>query len=154
MAKMLYLSQRDVAWANTKIGKTGLRLSDWGCTLTALSMLSSFYDCYKSPKELAQIPYLFDRTGRIIWTAIPRVFGNKIKFEWRQYGRLDSAIRKSIVGSPKTSVLLEVNNKRHWVVGIATEGSRDYWIVDPIDGKKKLLSKTYPNITGSAHLTI
>lgn len=148
---MTYLSQRDPIRAKVKIGKSILRIGDWGCTLTGVSMLSSFYGVYKSPEELAKIPWLFDASGRIIWGAIEKAFQGKIKFQFRYYTRNDKEIRKSIQGSPKTTALLQVNYGKHWVVAVAVEG-KDYWIVDPIDGKKKLLSKAYPNITGSAHL--
>lgn len=156
MPQMIYLSQSDPRWARQKIGQTSLSIGRWGCTLTGLSMLSSYYGCYKSPAEIAKIPGLFTSDGLLIWSMVEKVFDGKIKFQYR-YGngsksvRNDIAIRASILGSPKTSVLLEVANSSHWVVAVGVIGD-DYRIVDPIDGKKKLAIKTFKNISGSAHL--
>lgn len=153
---MIYLSQRDKRWATATIGKTALTVGRWGCTLTSLSMLSSFYGCFKTPAELAKTLGLFTPGGLLIWGMVEKVFGGKIKFVYR-YGqgdkvvRNDKAIRDSILGSPKTSVILEVANHSHWVVAVGVYGN-DYMCVDPIDGQKKLVLKTFGNITGSAHL--
>lgn len=156
MPKMLLLSQRDKRWAANKIGKSSLTIGRWGCTLTSLSMLSSFYGCYKSPAELAASSGLFTSGGLLIWGQIEKVFKGKIKFVYR-YGqgskslRNDKAIRDSILKSPKTTVILEVANHSHWVVATGVYGN-DYMCVDPIDGQRKLVLRTFGNITGSAHL--
>lgn len=148
---MLKLSQRDPRWAHTKIGKTNLTIGDWGCALTCVSMLSSYFGCYMSPDKLAQVPGLFTANGEIIWSMLEKVFAGKLKFVWRQYGRDDQKIRASIGGSINTACLLQVNNKRHWVVATGIKGV-GYQCLDPIDGKSKLVLANYPNITGSCHL--
>lgn len=150
---MLYLSQRDPKWATKIIGKTWLTVGRWGCTITSVSMLSSYYGCYKSPIEIASIPWLFNRRGEIIWQMLEKVFNGKIKFQIRRYGMNKPAIIASLNGTPKTSVLCEVANKSHWVVIVGQHGN-DFYCADPIDGQKKLVFKTYRNITGSAHLTV
>ena len=149
---MKYLSQRDKAWSTKLIGNTNLTVGRWGCTLTSLSMLSSYYGCYKSPAELAAIRTLFNKDGKLIWEQIPQVFKGKIKFQVRKVGLDRKAITASVNGSPVTSTLIEVANKSHWVVVISTYGN-DFYCVDPIDAKKKLVLKSFGNITGSAHLT-
>lgn len=149
---MLYLRQNDPKWASKPIGKTNISVGRMGCTLTSLSMLSSYYGCYKSPAELAAIPWLFTRDAKIIWANLSKVFAGKIKWQIRRYGMNRQAITASFAGGPKTSVMCEVANKSHWVVIVGVYGN-DYWCVDPIDGKRKLLLKTYGNITGSSHLT-
>lgn len=149
---MKYLSQRDPAWAKIKIGKTNLPVGDWGCTLTDVSMFLSFFGCYMSPAELARFPGLFNPEGKIIWGMIEKATKGKVKFEWRAYTRDDKRIKASLdPKSPKTVVLLEVNNGKHWVAAIGAQGG-DYRCVDPIDGKARLVLSRYPNITGSAHL--
>lgn len=152
MAKMIYLSQRDKRWATALIGATKLTVGRWGCTLTCVSMLSSYYGCYKSPLELAKDRKLFNAQGEIIWGELARVFGGKIKFQIRRYGRDNKAILTSILGSPKTAVIMQVANKSHWVVGTGVYGT-DFYCVDPLDGLKKLTLTTFGNITGSSHLT-
>lgn len=148
---MLHLSQRDPKWSSVKIGKTNLRIHDWGCTLTGLSMLSSYFGCYKTPAEIARTPGLFTDQGLIIWTSINKLFGGKLNFEWRQVGRDDKRIKASLA-DPKKAVLIEVNSGKHWVVGIDWNTANGPRIVDPIDGKVKYLFKAYPNITKSTHL--
>lgn len=151
MPKMLYLSQRDPRWATKTIGRTKLTVGRWGCTITCISMLSSYYGCYKSPAELAALPWLFNGEGKLIWEQLSRAFGGKIKFEIRRYGMDRRAIAASVLGSPKTAVLLEVANKSHWVVATGTYGN-DFYCVDPIDARKKLALRSFQNITGSAHV--
>jgi hypothetical protein len=114
-------------------------------------MLSSYYGCYRSPAELARTPGLFDAMGRILWTKLNQVFAGRLTFDWRAYGRDDRRITASINGTPKTACVIQVNHQRHWVVGVGVNAPKDYWIADPIDGKRKILRNAYPDITGSAH---
>lgn len=156
MAKMLLLTQSDGRWSLNKIGNTALTLGRWGCTITCLSMFSSFYGCYKSPAEIAKMPGLFDAQGRIYWGAIEKAFGGKIKFVYRYGGQGKAvfnrkAILASLENSPNTTVMLEVRNFSHWVAVVGVYGD-DFYVIDPIDGKKKLAIKSFGNITGSAHL--
>lgn len=156
MAKMLHLSQCDGRWSLKTIGESGLTLGRWGCTITCISMLSSFFDCYKSPDVIAKTPGLFTKDGLIIWSGIEKLFGGKLKFVTRIGGKGKAVLSRkdinaSLLTSPKTAVILEVRNFSHWVVCVGTYGN-DYYVIDPLDGKKKLALKTFGNITGSAHL--
>lgn len=147
---MLHLSQSDKRWSLVKIGKTLLTLGRWGCTITCIAMLSSFFGFYLSPIEIAKFPGLFNADGKIIWSMIEKLFKGKFKFVWRYYKRNDKAIRESIAGAT-TCVILEVRNGSHWVVATGVYGN-DYYCIDPVDGKKKLVIANFGNITGSAHL--
>lgn len=156
MAKMLHLSQRDARWATKTIGKTNLTLGRWGCTITCISMLSSFFGCYKSPDVIAKTPGLFTTDGLILWGGIEKLFGGKLKhvvrIGMRGKPRLDrKRIDDSLLKSPKTAVILEVANYSHWVVCVGKYGN-DYYVIDPFDGKKKLALRSFGNITGSSHL--
>jgi hypothetical protein len=151
---MTYFSQRDPRWANVRIGNTRLRVGDWGCTLTGIASLLSFYGIAMTPGQVARYPGLFNARGEILWFNVTKLSKGKLKFVRRWYARNDREIKKSILDSPKTCVLIRVTVRGHWVVGIGvTPDGRDYWIMDTLDGKKKQLFKTYPNITGSAHMT-
>lgn len=152
MSKMLWLSQRDARWAKNKIGNTPLTVGRWGCTLTCMSMLSSFFGCFRDPASLAADTKLFNAQSLIIWSELARVFNGKMRFENRVYRRDDAAIKQSLLESPKKAVALEVANGSHWVVCVGVYGN-DFYCVDPIDGKKKLVVRTFGNITGSAHVT-
>lgn len=152
---MLHLSQRSAPWATVKIGNTQLPLGRWGCTITSISMLSSFFGCYLTPAQIARTPGLFDSQGRIIWGNIDKLFKGKLKFVKRVGGHGKAvfdrkSINDSLINSPKTAVILEVANFSHWVVVVSTYGN-DYYIIDPIDAGKKLCLKSQGNITGSAH---
>lgn len=160
-----YYSQRDPRWAKAKIGSTKLTIGDWGCTLTDVCTLLSWVGVVITPAQLARSPGLFTSAGLINWYVLEKATKGAIKFQRRIGGRLpngrhvfkrdDAAIKNSILKSPKTVVIIEVNNGRHWVAGLGvTPDGRDYWVADPIDGKRKQCLKAYPNITGSAHLIL
>lgn len=155
MPAMLYLSQKNPTWKDVRIGNTSLTLENWGCLITCLSMLSSYFGCYMTPAQIARYPGAFNSNGEFIWARLVEMFKGKIKFEWRQYSRDDVRIRASLLSSPHTAVVLNVNNGKHWVVcvGVNDQGARkDYFCADPIDGKKAAVSARYPNIKGSAHV--
>lgn len=162
---MIYYSQRDPRWAGTRIGSTKLPVGNWGCTLTDVCTLLSWVGVNITPGALARVPGLFNANGEILWGQLERATKGKIKFLRRIGGKTpngrvvwtrdDKAIKASILGSPKTVCIIQVNNARHWVAGLGViADGRDYWVADPIDGKRKQLLKAYPNITGSAHLIL
>jgi hypothetical protein len=165
MANIIYYSQRDPRWANVKIGTTNLRLGDWGCLISDVCTLLSWAGITITPAQLARYPGLFNKNGELIWANLPAATKGKIKLTRRLGGKTaagrivwvrdDKAIKTSILNSPNTVVIVQVNNGKHWVAGLGvTPDGKDYWIADPIDGKRKQLSKAYPNITGSAHLLL
>ena len=113
-------------------------------------MLSDYFQCYKSPLELAHNAnhYLGDL---VLW---PNFKFDKMKFDLRQYGRNDAHI-KAALKDPNRAVILQVNDGAHWVVAYSGRVLRrdDYIIIDPWDGKKKSLLSTYKNITGAAYFS-
>lgn len=158
MPAMFYLSQRDPKWAGVRIGATRLTVANWGCVATSISMLSSYGGFYLTPAQIARAPGQFNALGEIIWMQLAKTFKGRMTFQRRIgskkfWKRDDAAIKKSILGGPKLVCLLQVNNGKHWVVATGIAGN-DYWCADPIDGKKKLVLKAYPNITGSCHLIL
>lgn len=165
MPNITIYCQRDPRWATVRIGNTRLPIGDWGCALTDVSTLLSWNGVVITPGQLAKIPGLFTSDGLINWGQLEKATKGAIKFQKRIGGRLpngryvfvrdDKAIKASIIGSPKTVVIIQVNYGKHWVAGLGvTPDGKDYIIGDPIDGKRKQLLKTYPNITGSAHLIL
>lgn len=140
------LSQTDSKWANKKIGQTALTLGRYGCTITCMAMLMD-----TTPDQLAKT-LKFTADAKIIWS---NNFG-KFKFSFREYKRNDPAIIDHIK-DPKKAVILEVNNKSHWVIPVAyfppSGKNPTYLIADPQDGVYKNLD-VYKNITGAAYFTI
>ncbi len=145
---MIKLSQMDVRWASAKLGKSQLTVGRWGCTTTAISMLSDYFKCYASPLEMAGNNKNYTSDGLVNWRALSF---KKMKWVWRQYGRDDKKIMESLK-DPNKACILQVNNGQHWVVPTGkVPFFNDYWCVDPIDGKSRRVLSRYANITGSSH---
>ena len=145
---MKYFSQRDPRWSGQKIGESSLMIGRWGCCLTSISMISTYFDCPKLPSEIAADVHNFTKDGLVIWKNLTF---SKMKFVMRDYGRNDEKIREYLKESGK-AVIFEVDNKSHWVVGVKpTLFGNDYVIVDPWDGQKKTLKASYKNITGATY---
>lgn len=156
---MTYYRQGDPRWSLVRIGPSKLTVGGFGCVLTDVCMLLSWWGVIITPGQMARMPGLFNYAGEILWGELERVTKGKLKFVQRigkpSWKRDDKAIRASILGSPKTVVIIQVQNGRHWVAGLGvTPDKKDYIVADPIDGKRKQLFKTYSNITGSAHLLL
>lgn len=147
---MLYLSQLDLRWAADKLGASKLTLARWGCTTTCISMLSDYFGCYRTPKELAHDASNYNSDGLIIW-------GNlgfpKMRFTVREHGHHRTNILKAMK-EKNSAVILQVNNGQHWVVGLrpALIGN-DYIVLDPLGGKKVSAKKKYGNVTGAAYFS-
>lgn len=146
---MQFLSQRDSLWASHKMGESDLTLGRWGCTTTAISMLSDYFGCFKTPLQLACNVNNYTKDGLVIWSNLNF---DRMTFSWREYG-CNHAHIKAALSNPDTAVILQVNDGAHWVVAYSTRfiGNNDYWIIDPWDGKKKKLLSIYRNITGAAY---
>ena len=155
---MKLLKQGDPRWSNVTIGNTKLKLSRFGCTITALSMLSDYFASldgkYHDPAQLAK-SLSFTQNGLLLWSSV-RPMTTGFHFEWRQYDFNPEKIDVSLK-DPKKAVLLEVmipNVGKHWVVALRRIPlTQTYWIADPIDGKRKL-SRVYGKPTGSAHFIL
>lgn len=146
--KMSYFSQRDPRWGKEKLGESQLTIGRFGCTTCCLSMLSSYFNCLRLPSELAHDVHNYTKDGLVIWKNLTFP---KMKFVRREYIRNDEKICEYLADSDKAAIF-EVNNHAHWVVGVRpTLVGNDYIIVDPWDGRKKTLKKSYRNITGVAY---
>ena len=144
---MIKLSQRDPQWATVKLGKSSLTVGRYGCTTTCISMLTSYFGCYRTPPDIAKILQKYTPDGLVLWSTLDVPC---MKFVGRIYTRMDSEIDASLK-DPDKAVILNVANGSHWVVAIKRVPlTSTYLIADPWDGRVKL-STAYRNITGSAH---
>jgi ABC-type bacteriocin/lantibiotic exporter with double-glycine peptidase domain len=144
---MIILSQRDARWSAEKIGKSLITIGRYGCTLTCLSMLSSYFGGYRTPAALAR-GLSFTSGGLIIWSSMPKLL--PFKLEKRLYSRNDDEIMKSLKDA-KRAVILQVDGF-HWVVALSKiPFTKHYRIGDPWTGKKST-TLSYKAITGSAHV--
>ena len=144
---MRLLSQRNPLWADKLLGASKLTIGRFGCTTTCISMLSEYFGKPVSPLQLASNANNYTIDGLIIWKNL-HIPG--MKFVERIYTRDDAKIREALK-NPLKAVILEVNNKSHWVVGIkpALIGA-SYIVADPWDATKCDVIKRYHNITGAA----
>lgn len=131
---MKLFSQLDEKWSAEKIGKSGLRIGRWGCTITAICMaLSKFTLAGQldvTPAIFARKYGKFTSRGLIIWGASLYPRG---QFIGRVVGYpLDSTLKKIVENRDKT-VIVEVD-KYHWlaVSGIDAEGRLNFF--DPWGG--------------------
>jgi hypothetical protein len=138
----------DMRWASQKLGASELTVGRFGCTTTAIAMLSDYFKCYKSPLEIASVKKNYTLDGLILW---PRLAFANMRWAYREYGRNDAEITAALK-DPKRAVILQVNDGQHWVVATSkVPFFNDYWCADPIDGKNRRVLSRYKNITGASY---
>jgi len=142
---MKVLSQRDPIWAGDYIGKTKVTIGKQGCTITCISMLSDYYNCFHTPAWMAD-NLRFTADAKLFWQSVSEKLC--FDFTWRGYSpdyvKIDAAIK-----DPETAVILEVENY-HWVVALSKVPlTKIYRIADPWTGSKGL-STRYRYISGYA----
>ena len=147
---MKILSQRDSKWAFVNIGKSKLIIGGFGCLITSLSMLSSWYGKFLDPAYLAK-HLKFTDEGLLLWKSIT---DSELPFQfvYRYYSKNDVKI-KEILYSKDGACVLQVNNGKHWVALVGYSIIYGYRIADPYYGDIIYLKKRYPNITGYAEVT-
>ena len=145
---MKLISQRDYRWSQKKIGQSNLTVGRFGCTISSLSMLSSWYDCFMDPGQIADKPW-FTPAGLVDWT--------KLHFETFRFVKrvryFDFAAVADALRGEDTAVILEVDNS-HWVVatGFYPWNRQVLRIADPWFGDKST-TKRYGKVTGFAVFT-
>lgn len=150
---MKILSQRDPAWAALKLGASQLTIGRYGCTTTAMSMLTDYFGNYGSPAEIAAHKGWYTKPGEkpgpglVKWTSLNF---KAMKFARRLYGHNAGAIKASLQ-DPDGAVILEVANGSHWVVALGYDMLGRMKIADPWTGKRTNMSDYGNDITGSAH---
>lgn len=141
---MIKISQYDPRWSKVKMTPSNLTLGRYGCTTTAICMLSDYYRCFKYPDEAIDTNIKYTQDGLIIWSLINFP---KFKFAERVHGHHLAKIRESLK-NPKTSVILAINNNSHWVTACRVLGNY-YLVVDPWGGKYRWIHRNI--VSGSAH---
>lgn len=110
-------------------------------------MLSSYFGGWVSPLILARQPQAYTPQGLVLWKAMDK-FLPKMQFVERVYVRDDAKIQKALK-DPKCAVMLEVDNKSHWIVAKRKALLRnDYVCQDPWTAQEVLAVRDYRNITG------
>lgn len=125
---MNYLSQRDPRWKDLKLGYSDTTIGQFGCTITALSIILGSTPDVVNLRIKAVNGYA--EGNLVIWDKLEEAFpGIKIKRVW-SYDNAD-------VLANVPNVLVEVDGKpiggyRHWVVFIGNKK-----MIDPWDGLEK-----------------
>src|SRR4030042_4080380 len=133
---MKLIGQKDFRWADVTIGKSASKIKDYGCTISSVSMLSDWYNCFSDPAWLAK--NLSFQVDLILWKSITEKLC--FRWTWRQYGYDENKILQSLEGKT-TSCILQIQ-KRHWVVGIRKVGSY-YLVADPWVPNRHFYHKKY-----------
>lgn len=142
---MIKLSQLDKRWCWKPIGNSKSTIGRYGCTITAISMASDYYKCFKDPAWMAKnLKFLVDK---VIWSSIGNVCC--FKFKWRYY-KHEQKIFTDAIKDPATVLLLNVNGGAHWVIA-TKKVPFGYWVTDPLGGKASYYS--HGAVVGGAVLT-
>lgn len=133
-----YFSQKDSRWGKMKIGQSNSLVKDYGCALTSVAMIFTFYGDYTTPANLAKKKiYYWDL---IVWPG-----GDNVKLvkntyhkgvSWRQ---IDAELNKN------HPVIVFIRAKSdgagHYVV-IHHKSGNDYVVHDPYFGANIYLSSS------------
>lgn len=140
-------SQRDPGWAYFNIKGSKLSIGRFGCTLTAVADLSTYFGDNFTPNDINQKTN-FTSGGLIIWNSC---FYPTFHFERREYGRNDENILRAIQ-DPSAAVILQVAEGSHWVVATGWQKeNKTFKIADPWLGDFSNLARYNNSITGAAY---
>lgn len=143
---MQIFSQHDPRWNFERIGNSPLTVGRYGCTLTCVAMLTTYFLPEKTPGQLAR-SLQFTADGLLVWSSCQ--FENFI-FERRVYGRDDLGIRLHLA-DPNLAVILQVARRTHWVVATSRfSGDGTYQVADPWTGNKATMRRYGDDISGAA----
>jgi len=146
------LSQKDPKWGEEFIGSSGLKIKNYGCLITCISSLSSWYGKFKDPAWMAK-NLSFTPSGLFYWNSITKKELN-MRFVYRYYQRNDTKIREILASRDNACILqTEMNGYQYWVALIGYSRILSYKISDPIDGKVRYFNDKYKVITGFAEVT-
>lgn len=148
---MKLLSQKDPRWGNEEIGQSGLKIRDYGCTITVASMFLSWYQeigmgVFQTPDYLAKT-LNFTKDGKVYWKSFEKV---GLKFVYRYYYKDDKKCLE-ILKSKYNVCLLQVNNN-HWVALVGYSRIYGLKIADPYYKEYAYLSKRGYKVTGFTEL--
>lgn len=134
---MILLNQFDLRWTNVKMLPSNLTLGRYGCTTTAICMLSDYFKCFVIPPQAVNTNIKYTKDGLIIWESIN--FPNfKFNGRYRQYdpSKIDVALK-----DPKQAVIFNINKGAHWVAGVRLLPFGYYKIYDPWGGKSRIINR-------------
>lgn len=143
---MIDFSQRDSLWAGDFIGRSKLTVGRFGCTLTGIADLSTYFGDDFNPGSLAKMD-IFTPEGLVIWQ---KCNFKTFQFSQRLYDRNDFLVKAALI-DPDQAVLLQVAHGSHWVVATGWRSKGQFiTISDPWFGDRADMQRYDNSITGLA----
>jgi len=149
-------SQKDPRWGNKDI-KSGVKIKDYGCLITDISIVCNYYGMSETPDEVVEKINQkngFTKAGEYYWGKAVEVYKDidlKEHYKRTNYFLKDSdinAIKGAIDKGFPVMIWLDYNPKTaksdmHWVliIGYDPNDENNFTIADPIDGTEKSLKK-------------
>jgi uncharacterized protein YvpB len=141
-----YYSQKDRRWGYNRIGLSSSLLKDYGCAVTSLAMIFSYYGKEITPGRLASQPIFY--RDLIVWPNYWK--GLKLTSSTSHGGINWSTVDKEIKSKHPVIVFVRAaGGKGHYVV-IHGKDKRGYIVHDPLFGPNIYL-KTTQKLVGAVY---
>ena len=144
---MTSFSQRDARWANVKIGSSNLTIGRFGCTISCIADLTSYFLPILDPAAVAK-KIAFNSNAEVLWQScnFPAFIFDRRQLNF-DYADILAAYR-----DPNRAVILNVANASHWVVVSGINHRAGYFnIADPWLGDFSDMSRYKNSIQGAAY---
>jgi hypothetical protein len=147
-----FYRQKDIRWANYRLGFSTYTIGGFGCTITSLCNLLSSLGVTVTPPQLndrlkAVNGFAPDKTGMkclVIWSKVVELFP-QLKSFWRGYNYDNNAVLAGIKSGVPVLVEVQLGAYRHWILFVG-----DKLMVDPLRSffKKHESTSKYAVLTG------
>ena len=144
-----YYSQRDVRWANSRMGGSSESVLDVGCFITSIAMVMKFYGANFTPSDIANNAKYFSggpnsacfpTSYATAYACLPSAFNgawpNGKNYHNISYSDISSYLEKNV------PVIAGVRGSSHYIVLKKIDGN-DFIMNDPIYGPDKKVSDYY-----------
>ena len=141
-----YFSQKDSRWGNKTIGNSRSKMKDYGCAISAVSMIFTYYGQHITPGEMRSKPIFY--WDLINWPKNSGVVGldNNIKLvSGISHGNINWKTVDNRLKNDEPTIVF-INAKRgagHYVVIHHKAKNGDYVVHDPYFGANIYLSTTF-----------
>ena len=133
------ISQRDPRWANITLGFGPGTISQYGCTVTAITMLLNSKGAGLNPQQVNDImkdkgAFAGDPANLVWWAKLPQAFP-QITSVFKYYSYDNEVVKGLIKQGYPVVVCVDgtpIGSSQHWVLYIG-----DQTLLDPWDGKGK-----------------
>lgn len=149
---MTLYNQTDPRWSMEKLGKSQSTVGRYGCLITAIMTLNSWYGGTETPGWAAR-NLSFTSGGLLFWKSLSEKM-RKIRFVYRYY-KEDREKILSILQSNDNAAILEVPfaGAKHWLALVGYSRLNGYRVADPLHGDIVWLKSRYSSVSGFAEIT-